>query len=151
MKLLQTKPYRKITVSQVCNSAGVSRPTFYKNFDSMDAVVRFRLLQMKKSYDRSHSRSGDTRTRLTDFFTFVQSNREIDLLLARGKLFPIFEEIVREDCRAQLPNGKGGLPTAPSLRTCRDTCPRPLSHCCENGSRQVMTRRRSGWENSHQS
>ena len=49
MKLLQTKPYRRITVSQVCDSAGVSRPTFYKNFDSMDAVVRFKLLQLKKN------------------------------------------------------------------------------------------------------
>ena len=106
MKLLQTKPYRKITISQVCDSAGVSRPTFYKNFDSMDAVVRFRLLQLKKNYYRSHSRSGDARTRLTDFFAFMQSNREIDLLLAKGRLFPIFEEIVREDCRAQLTSGK---------------------------------------------
>ena len=57
MKLLQTKPYRRITVSQVCDFAGVSRPTFYKNFDSMDAVVRYRLLQLKNTYQRSHSRS----------------------------------------------------------------------------------------------
>ncbi len=107
MKLLQTKPYRRITVSQVCDSAGVSRPTFYKNFDSMDAVIRFRLLQLKKSYDRSHSRSGDICTRLTDFYAFVRSNPEIDLLLTKGKLFPAFEEIVREDYQARMTNRKG--------------------------------------------
>ena len=107
MKLLQTKPYRRITVSQVCDSAGVSRPTFYKNFDSMDAVVRFRLLQLKKNYDRSHSRSGDICANLTEFYTFVRSNPEIDLLLTKSKLFPVFEEIVREDYQARLANIKG--------------------------------------------
>ena len=85
MKLLQTKPYRRITVSQICDSAGVSRPTFYKNFDSMDAVVRYRLLQLKKNYQRSHPRSGDIRTYLKDFYAFVSSNPEINLLLAKGK------------------------------------------------------------------
>jgi len=102
MKLLQTKPYRRITVSQVCDSAGVSRPTFYKNFDSMDAVVRFRLLQLKKNYQRSHSRSGDICAHLTDFYAFVGSNPEIDLLLTKGKLFSVFEDILREDYQAHL-------------------------------------------------
>jgi len=106
MKLLQTKPYRRITVSQVCDSAGVSRPTFYKNFASMDAVVRYRLLQLKKIYDRSHSSSGDLRAHLTEFYAFVGSNPEIDLLLTRGKVFPIFEEIVREDYETRLTRGK---------------------------------------------
>lgn len=107
MKLLQTKPYRRITVSQVCDSAGVSRPTFYKNFDSMEAVVRYRLLQLKKNYDRDHHRSGDICARLTDFYAFVRSNPEIDLLLTKGKLFSVFEEIVREDYQAQLAGKKG--------------------------------------------
>ena len=37
IKLLKTEPYRKITVSQVCACAGVSRTAFYKNFTSMTA------------------------------------------------------------------------------------------------------------------
>jgi len=107
MNLLKTKPYRRITVSQVCDSAGVSRPTFYKNFDSMDAVVRYRLLQLKKGYDRNHSRSGNICAHLTDFFTFVSSNPEIDLLLTKGKLFSVFEETVREDYQVHLASKKG--------------------------------------------
>lgn len=30
MKLLKTKPYRKISVSQICSAASVSRNTFYQ-------------------------------------------------------------------------------------------------------------------------
>ena len=109
ISLLQTKPNRRITVSQICDSAGVSRPTFYKNFDSIDAVVRYRLLQLKKNYQRSHSRSGDIRTYLKDFYAFVSSNPEINLLLAKGKLFPVFEDILREDYQAYLTNFKGQI------------------------------------------
>ena len=123
MKLLQTKPYRRITVSQVCDFAGVSRPTFYKNFDSMDAVVRFRLLQLKKVYDRDHSSSGDICAHLTDFYTFVRSNPEIDLLLTKGKLFPIFEEIVREDYQAHLTSMfRTGTETAAVTATISCSC-----------------------------
>jgi len=115
MTLLQTKPYRRITVSQVCDAAGVSRPTFYKNFDSMDAVVRYRLLQLKKIYDRDHSRSGDICAHLTDFYAFVRSNPEIDLLLTKGKRFSVFEEIIREDYQAHLAAKKGQAPDSTVL------------------------------------
>ena len=115
MKLLQTKPYRRITVSQVCASAGVSRPTFYKNFDSMDAVVRYRLLQMKKSYQRSHPRAGDICAQLTDFYAFVRSSPEIDLLLSKGKLFHVFEDILREDYQAHMTSINGQAPDSTVL------------------------------------
>ncbi|MEA5050651.1 MAG: response regulator [Oscillospiraceae bacterium] len=114
LQLLQTKPYRRITVSQVCDSAGVSRPTFYKSFDSMDAVVRYRLLQLKKIYDRDHAGSGSIRALLTDFYAFVRSNREINLLLNRGKLYPILEDIVREDYQSRLADRKGQAAACPA-------------------------------------
>jgi PAS domain S-box-containing protein len=110
MKLLQTKPYRRITVSQICDYAGVSRPTFYKNFDTMDAVVRYKLQQIKKNYLRDHSRSGDIRALLTDFYAFVRSNPEINLLLTKGKLYYIFEDILREDCQADMAKIKEQTP-----------------------------------------
>ena len=76
MKLLQTKPYRRITVSQVCDSAGVSRPTFYKNFESMDSVVRFRLLQLKKKYDHDHPNSGHICDNLKEFTPLSEAIRK---------------------------------------------------------------------------
>ena len=115
MKLLKTKSYRKITVSQVCDSAGISRPTFYKNFDSMDAVVRYKLLKLKKVYDRNHSRSGDICAHLTDFYAFVRSSPEIDLLLTKGKLFSVFEEIVREDYQTRLTSKQEQAPDSTVL------------------------------------
>lgn len=49
MELLKMKPYRKISVSQICSSAGVSRTTFHKYFESMDDVVLYELILIEKN------------------------------------------------------------------------------------------------------
>jgi AcrR family transcriptional regulator len=39
MLLMDEKPYNKITVSDICEKAGVARPTFYYNYTDKDDVV----------------------------------------------------------------------------------------------------------------
>jgi AcrR family transcriptional regulator len=39
MILMDEKPYNKITVSDICEKAGIARPTFYYNFDDKDDVI----------------------------------------------------------------------------------------------------------------
>jgi AcrR family transcriptional regulator len=39
MILMDEKPYNKITVSDICEKAGIARPTFYYNFDDKDEVI----------------------------------------------------------------------------------------------------------------
>ena len=95
MKLLKTVPYRKITVSQVCTTAGVSRTAFYKNFASMDAVVLYKLAQVEKDYNRHHSFDGDLRLRFTEFYSFIKTDKNFDLLIARNHLFPLFETQIK--------------------------------------------------------
>ena len=45
----------------------------------------------------------------------MQSDREIDLLLTKGKLYDVFEDILREDYQAHLTNNKGQAPDATVL------------------------------------
>ena len=92
MKLLKTVPYRKITISQLCACAGVSRTAFYKNFESMDAVVLYKLTQMEKDYNRQRFIDGDIRSRFTVFYSFIKANRTFDLLFVRNNLLSLFEE-----------------------------------------------------------
>ena len=37
--LLETKEYRKISITDICNQAKISRQTFYKNYSSVDDVI----------------------------------------------------------------------------------------------------------------
>ncbi len=41
LELLKETPYRSLTVSALCEAAGCSRPSFYRNFDSIDEVFAF--------------------------------------------------------------------------------------------------------------
>ena len=95
MKLLKTVPYRKITVSQVCTCAGVSRTAFYKNFKSMDAVVLHKLMQMERAYNKRRFPDGDIRSRFTEFYSFIKADRDFDPLFVRNNLFSLFEEQIR--------------------------------------------------------
>ena len=42
-KLMKEKPYARISVSEICKCAGVSRQTFYSLFESKDNVIAYSL------------------------------------------------------------------------------------------------------------
>lgn len=43
MRLIREKPYRQISISELCKAAGISRQTFYSLFTSRENVVTFTL------------------------------------------------------------------------------------------------------------
>ena len=43
LSLMEEKPYSRISVSEICKCAGVSRQTFYTLFESKDNVIAFEL------------------------------------------------------------------------------------------------------------
>jgi len=57
MELLKTTGYSRLTVSQICAAAGVSRPTFYKNFQSMDEIVYYRLNETEKRFHAQYPKA----------------------------------------------------------------------------------------------
>jgi len=84
MRLLKTKPYRKISVSQICSCAGISRTTFYKNFDSLDAVVLYKLTLIEKDYNKQYSADDDIRVHFVDLYTLIRKSRDFDLLFVKS-------------------------------------------------------------------
>ncbi|MCH5160798.1 MAG: TetR family transcriptional regulator [Clostridiales bacterium] len=46
LELLKTKPFRDITVQEICDSAHVTRRTFYRIFDSKEKVIEVRFDMM---------------------------------------------------------------------------------------------------------
>ena len=63
--LMETRPFQKITISAVVEAARVARSTFYRNFDGLDDVLRFRcdeLLELlfpllEENYNKNKSSS----------------------------------------------------------------------------------------------
>lgn len=55
ISLLRTKPIGEVSISELCTAAGVGRASFYRNFDSKEAVLQRRdealVRQWQKDYD----------------------------------------------------------------------------------------------------
>lgn|GEM_PF-2649446 len=112
IKLLKTVPHRKITVSQVCACAGVSRTAFYKNFKSMDAVVLYKLAQIEKTYNKHRFPDEDIRSRFTEFYSFVKTDRAFDLLFVRNNLFSFLEEQIKTSYLSYMAEQESSNPLA---------------------------------------
>ncbi len=79
--LLQTTPYENLTVVMLCKEAGITRRTFYKNYKSIDDLVRKMFLDMffTDCYDQMTDES------------YFESDHFIDMLIETydryGELF----------------------------------------------------------------
>lgn len=50
LKLIYTKPLSAITISELCEKAGVSRMSFYRNYESKEEVFKKRLEELFEEY-----------------------------------------------------------------------------------------------------
>lgn len=50
LKLLETKQYQQITVSEICKNALLDRRTFYRNFESKDDVMELQIKVLCDEY-----------------------------------------------------------------------------------------------------
>jgi hypothetical protein len=73
--LLPKKKFSDITVSEVCVRAGITRKTFYRDFDSLEDVIDFAVYARMDSFilnDKPDSFSDY----LLQFFSFCQNRKE---------------------------------------------------------------------------
>ena len=86
IRLIEEKDFDSITITEITKSAGVSRPAFYRNFDSKEAVIEnacssvFEM--MKDSFKKS---SDDLKDWYVTAFNIVKDNsRFISAALSAG-------------------------------------------------------------------
>lgn len=88
LKLMKMKPFKNITVSELCLKAGVSRISFYRNFDEIEDILINKLNYMTSYWWNSYT-SIDSWTIDSDFCIKLKSiyRKEkdiIDLIYANG-------------------------------------------------------------------
>lgn len=52
LELMEQLPFARITVTQICDKAGVGRKTFYRNFELKEDVIEFRLDELCAVYEQ---------------------------------------------------------------------------------------------------
>lgn len=90
MKMLDEKPYEKITVSDLCRKAGVSRNTFYRNFSDKEDLLYFLVDTVFASYLSDKEGQHKSKNILMHFLQFYRDNHEMMELLSQSRLTALF-------------------------------------------------------------
>ena len=80
IKLLETKPFDKITISEIVELAGVGRTTYFRNFSSKEEMLSFKFLLLWDRWADEHGlikRKAFSYGNLRPFFEFNYSIRPL--------------------------------------------------------------------------
>ena len=97
LSLMEEYPYSRITVSQLCQAAKVSRQTYYRLFDTKDDILILHLHGIMSEYLLSKILLGTTSTpELLQFFLFFSGYQNLlDLLYKNNKMFLLQHVLVK--------------------------------------------------------
>lgn len=93
--MLEEHPMSEITIKELCERAGVSRPTFYRHFDAIEDVLGLFAQQVYQSTYRAIAPlmgKGNSGVSIVEhvFEKFLEHQRLFDLLRERDLLSPFF-------------------------------------------------------------
>lgn len=88
---LQFQPFDKITVSQICQQAGLTRRTFYRNCQRKEDLVYYACDHLIDRLLENVDYTGtDARAMYLHFFSFWYAHRQFLRAVYRGELFSLF-------------------------------------------------------------
>lgn len=89
-RLLQKKKFNKITVDDIVSTAGVGRMTYFRNFNTRDDIVQFKLKSLSKAYHTELPEQPKTEAdAIYHLLKWIYTNKEIFTLLYRQNPFTI--------------------------------------------------------------
>lgn len=91
LALMEEQTFTGITITQICDKAGVGRKTFYRNFEQKEDVIAFRLDELCGVYEKGLL-GIPLEQRLGYHFTFLKEHAALLILLNRSGLHPMVNE-----------------------------------------------------------
>ena len=95
LSLLEKKMLNEITISELCSRAGLSRLSFYRNYDSMEDIIREHLSGITDSFLVSSSanfRSTPREEFITLLFKHMYSLKDLVSVLIKNDLSYLLKE-----------------------------------------------------------
>lgn len=96
LELMKRMPFEEITVSDIVRTAGVGRASFYRHFDSKEAVVRHHLARLFKEWRREFEAEGKPEELGVSLLRHFYGHRNFYLLLHRCGMSHYLLEAIRE-------------------------------------------------------
>ncbi len=95
LQLMRNKSYHDISITEICERAGVSRMSFYRHFDSRLEILREHAKQITDEFLRTSGITARHWSRKEFFvllFTHLQRQKDVALLLSRDDLLFIIKD-----------------------------------------------------------
>jgi len=106
LELLETKHIREISITALCEKAGVSRASFYRNYEDKTAILRDYLIKCTEEYFMVAPKN-DIREYYISFFSYLKSMAPVAKLLYENGLYGlIYEVFVCESEKAEVFAGR---------------------------------------------
>ena len=95
LELMQDKPFEEITVSDIVRRAEVGRASFYRHFDSKEAVVRHHMARLLKEWGQEFEAIGKADELGPSLLRHFYGHRSFYLLLHRCGMSHYLLEAIR--------------------------------------------------------
>ena len=95
LKLLKEKTLNEISISEICDKAQVGRASFYRNFETKQAVLEKYLQQLILEWGRGFEATNDTSKFSETLLQHYYKHKEVYLLLYRQNLSNLIYEQIR--------------------------------------------------------
>ena len=94
LSLLKEKPMQDISISEIVDTAGVGRTSFYRNYETKEDVVKKHIVKLLEKWDQDYKASGkDSNAELYgSLFKHLKDNADFYLLLKKRYLMHLFLE-----------------------------------------------------------
>ncbi|MBQ6735371.1 MAG: TetR/AcrR family transcriptional regulator [Lachnospiraceae bacterium] len=98
LKLLKEKPMQEISISEIVDTAGVGRTSFYRNYETKEDVVKKHIVNLLQKWDQDYTSSGmDSNAELYGrLFQHLKEHAGFYLLLKERNLMHLFLEVFME-------------------------------------------------------
>ena len=100
LKMLETEPYKNISITKICQEAGVARVTLYRNFETKENIIRHFIRILIKDYYSNliENKSIDFKNLSTSDFEFWYKKRKLlNILSINGLENLLLEEYSRSE------------------------------------------------------
>ena len=81
LKLMQEKDFSKITINEIADKANVNRTTWFRNFNTKNEALTFKLIQLWERWADQHNLSVRNKFTIHNALDFFQFNYEIRSVL----------------------------------------------------------------------
>lgn len=106
LKLMKKKKFETITIKELTNLAGVYRSTYYRNFNSKEDVIKYKLSDIMDEYLDRYNRQEETSKEkyfLVMFETFRKYEDFLKTIYMRGQLY-LLQQVLQDYFKSRVPD-----------------------------------------------